>query len=416
MQEEIWGKSWKNFFSLGIILRILFNKVKEDKMEFNSGFNSALEINKTEINNTKKEFISNITENKGDLPIKIVLWGTGSGSKRITKYFFEHSEMFNILIIAYIDNNPSKWNTMFMNKPVISPSEIKTLDYEYLVIASVKFEEILKQCIKELGLSVKNIVVQGLGLLQKYYTYCQYRKRYYGIESVSVKKRVDKLVIYTANFGNYDDLKDPLFIDKDIKYICFTDNMDFVSDVWEVRYIDIDKKENIALLVSYYKLFPFKLFKDYDVSVWVDSKFQIIGDLRVYIEEYQKDCSMLCFPHFSRDCIFDEAVECLHIGKGDPIMLGGQIYKYFMENYPKHNGLYEGGCLVRWHKDIRMQNIMYDWWKEINKYSCRDQVSLPYICWKNNYRIDISDLDILNNNYLKIFAHNDKSKLIKNDI
>ena len=30
---------------------------------------------------------------------------------------------------------------------------------------------------------------------------------------------------------------------------------------------------------------------------------------------------------------------------------------------------------------------MEDWWKEIEKYSNRDQVSLPYVLWKNGYQI-----------------------------
>ncbi|MES5896608.1 hypothetical protein [Bacillus cereus group sp. RP43] len=33
-----------------------------------------------------------------------------------------------------------------------------------------------------------------------------------------------KVIVYTSLFGNYDSVKEPLFIDKNVDYILFTDN------------------------------------------------------------------------------------------------------------------------------------------------------------------------------------------------
>ena len=49
-----------------------------------------------------------------------------------------------------------------------------------------------------------------------------------------VKKQNNKLVIYTAFTGNYDELKEPEFIDENCDYVCFTENPDLESDTWEI--------------------------------------------------------------------------------------------------------------------------------------------------------------------------------------
>ncbi|MDE6760101.1 MAG: DUF616 domain-containing protein [Lachnospiraceae bacterium] len=335
--------------------------------------------------------------------MRLIFWGTGTGSIHAVEYISDYVEMANIEILAYVDNNSDMWGKCFNGKKVVSPKEICEYEYDYIVIASVKHPIIKKQCVEDLQLPIDKIL-SSEELCRKLYALHQYKKRYKE-EKKKENADVGKIVVYTANFGGYDDLQDPLYVDENIKYICFTDNKDFCSSVWDVRYIDTSEGEALPLMVRYYKFFPYKLFPDYEVSVWVDSKYQIIGDLREYIKKYQKDQPMLCFPHFFRDCIYDEAVECIRLGKGNPIMLGGQIYHYFMDGYPANNGLYEGGCLVRWHHDDKLQKVMQAWWDEIHQYSWRDQVSLPYVCWKNDFMIDISDLDIVHNYYLEELGH-----------
>ena len=48
---------------------------------------------------------------------------------------------------------------------------------------------------------------------------------------------------------------------------------------------------------------------------------------------------------------------------------------------------------------------MKKWENEIQKYSIRDQLSFPYVCWKNNFYPDISDLDINRNPWLLYNEH-----------
>ena len=47
-----------------------------------------------------------------------------------------------------------------------------------------------------------------------------------------------KIVVYSVSTGGYDELKTPKVYDPNIRYILFTDNKYFKSDVWEVNHID----------------------------------------------------------------------------------------------------------------------------------------------------------------------------------
>lgn len=71
-----------------------------------------------------------------------------------------------------------------------------------------------------------------------------------------------------------------------------------------------------------------------------------------------------------------------------------------MEAYGKENG-----CMVRDHNDEFVKKLMNDWQNEIMKYSVRDQLSFPYVCWKNHFVPDISNLDINRNGWLQLTGH-----------
>lgn len=335
--------------------------------------------------------------------MKILIWGTGKGSKNATNYILMHKEMQDTEIIAYADNNLEMWGIVFLSKKVVSPAEICKLEFDYVVIASVKYEIIKQQCIDDIGIPEYKIITPT-ELYRKEYARYQYKQRYQEEKDYKPVNNIGKVVVYTANIDNYDILEDPLVTDDDIEYICFTDDKFFISSVWKPIYVE--KAENPVLLARKIKLFPHIYFPEYQISIWVDSKFTILGNMKEYVERYLKENSILCFPHFERECIYDEAVECIKQGKGDPIMIGGQIYQYYNEGFPKNMGLVESGCLVRKHNDNKVQELMQSWWNEIVKYSIRDQISFPYVCWKNKFKYDICDLSINGCRYLKLKGHN----------
>ena len=81
------------------------------------------------------------------------------------------------------------------------------------------------------------------------------------------------LVIYTAIFGDFDKLRKPKIINKDIKYICFSDKK-IRSNTWEVRVVEPEYQNN-RKEARKYKILSHLFFKDYKYTAWVDGQIKI---------------------------------------------------------------------------------------------------------------------------------------------
>ena len=64
-----------------------------------------------------------------------------------------------------------------------------------------------------------------------------------------------RLVIYTAIIGDYDTLKEPEYIDENCDYICFTDNWELTSDIWQIRLVENTSLDSTRLQ-RMYKVLP----------------------------------------------------------------------------------------------------------------------------------------------------------------
>lgn len=303
--------------------------------------------------------------------------------------------------IAFSDNNRELWGKTFNNIKIVSPFELEQDMADSFVITSTYETEIRKQLINEIGIP-ENKIYSFEEYERKCYAQWKYIKRY---GDLKVNKDMlsyfdlKKIVIYTAITGEYDDLNEPSFVDDGLTYVCFTNNRNLKSDIWNIEYIQDDYLDNMHLAKKI-KMYPDLYFKEFDTSVWVDGKYQIEDDIRKYIRKYEKDKPILCFPHFRRECIYDEAATCicLKIGKKEDIIK--QISDYYREGFPINNGMYEMGCIVRKHNNELVKKMMDDWAKEVAQYSYRDQISFPFVCWKYDFLPDICDLDINRNQWL----------------
>ena len=92
-----------------------------------------------------------------------------------------------------------------------------------------------------------------------------------------------KKVVYTALLGNYDAIHS-IVKEKGYDYIMFTDqNFDNNSDSnWTfldigemIKYLNI----NIIKRQRYFKTQPHLFFRNYDLSIYIDSTFEIKGQL-----------------------------------------------------------------------------------------------------------------------------------------
>lgn len=204
------------------------------------------------------------------------------------------------------------------------------------------------------------------------------------------KEHSKKGVIYTCVTGNYDDIINHSFVNGEWDYVCFTDSIPENKDkyIWEFRqlnFTDLDDAKN----QRWHKLHPHKLFPDYTKSIWVDGNIEIINEgFFSDIERVSKEGERMAISiHPQRDCIYEELVACIRLGKDNKQIMKRQVDLIRKRGFPEHHGLFETSVIYREHHDANIASIMEDWWYWIKNYSRRDQLSLTFVLWQHNYSV-----------------------------
>jgi hypothetical protein len=204
-------------------------------------------------------------------------------------------------------------------------------------------------------------------------------------------------VIYTCITGKYDQLNDSKFIHPEWKYVCFTDDPTIKNknnSSWTIRPIVFDRMDNVRNS-RWHKLHPHVILPEYDRSIFMDGNINIISDgifqdIDIAIKKNRK---LSIGKHASRKCIYDELDACMKFEKDDPEIMKKQIDRIKKDGFPENYGLFENNIIYREHNDKDVIKIMNDWWWWIENYSRRDQLSLTYVLWKNNFQISpLSDI------------------------
>lgn len=209
----------------------------------------------------------------------------------------------------------------------------------------------------------------------------------------------NKIAIYTAFTGNYDELKEPEFIDENCDYICFTDKNDLESDFWEIREMDDSFLDNNRK-AKQYKIFPNKFLSEYKYSFWLDGTFKIKGSIRQYIyNNLKKGSNMLTVIHTERDCVYREYEISKKIPRYPSAIMEEQVNCYKKEGFPSSYGLAVMGAIFRKHDDEDVIRLMNGWWDEIIKFSNQDQLSFAYVAWKQDFHPSVSLIYYWDNEY-----------------
>lgn len=187
-----------------------------------------------------------------------------------------------------------------------------------------------------------------------------------------------KIIIYTANIGNYDK-------ELPVKAMEFP-----------FYRISCLGSKNPRLLAREIKLKPHEFLPDHDYSIWIDSNLELINPI------FDFNYDLVTWKHNQRDCVYEEAQECIRQKKDNSEIIYKQIQKYRQENYPEHNGMIASGYMIRKNTE-KMRNFSESWWNELKVNSIRDQLSFNYVFSKYDLSI------LLLNAYegIRKHAHND---------
>lgn len=206
-----------------------------------------------------------------------------------------------------------------------------------------------------------------------------------------------RIVVYTAIFGGKDVLLEPP-IYENVDYVCFTDDPNMKSDIWDVRLVE-PTNEDPCRAAKIYKILPHKYFPDHEVSLWLDGNIELMKSPHSIMHLLDRN-NMAAFHHPSRFCIYKEAHRCLdsaRFTKWNTDLIKEQMTKYEKEGYPENNGLINGGVLLRRHHYSSVAKTMEAWWQEIERYSQRDQLSFNYVSYKNDFRYTVISGKIYDN-------------------
>ena len=199
-----------------------------------------------------------------------------------------------------------------------------------------------------------------------------------------------KVVVYTSIFGKYDGLLEPFFVSENIDYFVITDSEIPKESIWKKMDIDLmNQNEHMSPVQKnrFCKMLPHRFFRQYDYSIYIDGNIRVVTDLMPLICDLGQ--KTIGIHDYQTNCIY-EMKNSIIIGKRahrkDVIK---QINKYKKEGFPKEFGAFECNVIVRKHNDELCAELMEKWWEEFESTtSKRDQLSLPYVLWKNGLSKD----------------------------
>ena len=181
-----------------------------------------------------------------------------------------------------------------------------------------------------------------------------------------------KKIIYTAITGDYDKLiEQPKQEGWD--YICFTDNPDLKSDLWDIRVVEWNEKKCREI-----KILPHKFLPEHALSIWLD------GNLKINCNPDKFLTMDYCVMHHPwRKNISEEAENCVWLQKDNSDIIMKQVSDYKAE-LGDFQGLFATGVIIRKNTEEN-QKFSEFWWNEVEKYSRRDQISFAYCIEKYKF-------------------------------
>lgn len=193
-----------------------------------------------------------------------------------------------------------------------------------------------------------------------------------------------RIVVYTCNFGGYESVKEPLFIDPRVDYVLFTDREDVSTKHWRIVHVSerlADPRRTSRLP----KILAHRYLPPHDISIYIDSSLRIkAADIPAMVDACMEGSEIALYPHYQRDCVYDEIEFVMRssdrfvANKG---LCKAALLKYESIGYPRNNGLFENAFIFRRNTE-RVRRLNEAWWREYQEGTERDQFVFMYALWE----------------------------------
>ncbi len=225
----------------------------------------------------------------------------------------------------------------------------------------------------------------------------------------------NKKVVYTCITNGYDNLCLHTYTDNSWDYVCFTDDKYLIDrgyfGNWKIKPIVFDKLDPVRNN-RWHKLHPHIILPDYEESIYLDANIDVLSShlFKRIIDIKEKNIHMSLSLHPrtiisnpSHNCIYKEYEMASRVHLEDSDILNKQLEIIKKDNMPENYGLSENNIIFRKHNESEIISIMIDWWYFVENYSKRDQLSLMYVLWKQNFNMPY------------LFGDNTAARILKDD-
>ena len=183
---------------------------------------------------------------------------------------------------------------------------------------------------------------------------------------------MNKIVIYTAIIGGYDDLIEQPHM-RGVDYICFSDSKITRAKNWKI--VIVEKEKSKRRLARKLKILSHIYLDKYDYTIWIDSNCLIKSSSFIDFALYALNQSPLwALEHFHNDGILGELKRCERKSKDKKTVMINQINRYLAEGFSEKGGMVATGLLLRNNNNPAVRVFNELWWSELEKGSLRDQL------------------------------------------
>lgn len=224
------------------------------------------------------------------------------------------------------------------------------------------------------------------------------------------------IYVYSCVTDDYDLVLPPVLLrEYRIKFVVFCESQTRARG-WHNRPCVRLFRSGI-LTNRFHKFFPHILFPNAQYSVYVDGNIGIIGDISILLDEFiESEAAIGLFRHKDRATVAEEMRACLDMKKFDEDDLRFyqmQVDNMYLDGMPENQRLTDNAVIFRWHNHPALPVAMDDWWAQLQSFTKRDQLSLPYVLWKNNVATKIWNWSFRERNeYFEKYPH--KGTLLRN--
>lgn len=306
---------------------------------------------------------------------KVVFWGAGFWG---TKFGYEEFRKRGIVPSFFCDNNKSLLGKQVVDGIFCEDSKRLVNEKDDVVcvitVAIFNMQKVIDQ-LHDMG--IVNLIPYD-----RLFEFLDIKSDYFDFF------KNDRIAVYTCITGDYDNVIEPIFRPDNYDYYLISEKRPINSIYTWINVEDVipDRDLDPVRKNRYCKINTHKIFPKYRKSIYIDGNMVLKKSIDNYF-----DCLSRIRVGFgvknNWSNIFNEAMSVTEQCRDNKDVIYHQVEKYWYEGMPLEFGGPVCNFIIREHNNPTCVKLMEDWWYEVKNNSKRDQLSFPYVLWKNGYSI-----------------------------